>query len=294
MEKTFDYNSYGFMFKGEYQNSIVGLNAIGYELQQTHDYQWNGLNRGEKDIFIFQYTLKGRGAIRVGNQITHLESGDAFFVHVPSNHKYYLPQDSTEWEFLYFTIYGDVANQLFHQITDAHGHIFKIALHAEPIQYILETLEKIETLGINHGYSASAYAYTFIMKCLEHFEHGYQQSNNYPLPIVKAIQFIEGKYKEDITLDDIVEVSNLSKYHFTRQFRKYVKETPISYLTNIRINNSLPFLCTNTKSVEWIAQEVGFQSSNYFSKVFKKIIGVSPNRYRKDTTMMPVNKIFTD
>ena len=52
------------------------------------------------------------------------------------NHKYYLPQDSTEWEFLYFTIYGDVANQLFHQITDAHGHIFKIALHAEPIQYV--------------------------------------------------------------------------------------------------------------------------------------------------------------
>src|SRR5699024_11728572 len=108
------------------------------------------------------------------------------------------------------------AKQILNLIKESHCHIFKIALHAEPIQYILETLEKIETLGINHGYSASAYAYTFIMKCLEHFEHGYQQSNNYPLPIVKAIQFIEVKYKEDITLNDIVEVSNLSKYHFTR------------------------------------------------------------------------------
>lgn len=294
MEKIFSHNAYGFRFKGEHQNKVVGLNSIGYELRQTHNYQWNGLNRDENDIFIFQYTLKGQGAIRIKNYTFTLEPGDAFFVHVPSNHNYYLPQNSNEWEFLYFSIYGEEANRLFYKITNSYGYIFKLTNYSEPIKHILETIEKIETTGINNSYVASASAYKFIMKFLEYLEYGYQQKNNYPISIVKAIQFIEKNYKEDITLDDIVKVSNLSKYHFTRQFKKYVKKTPINYLTNVRINNALSYLSINTKSLEWIAQEVGFHSSNYFSKVFKKNIGISPSNYRKNTTMMAVNKIFID
>lgn len=294
MEKIFSHNAYGFMFKGEHQNKVIGLNSIGYELRQNHNYQWNGLNRREKDIFIFQYTLKGQGAIKIKNNKTTLEAGDAFFVHVPSEHIYYLPQRSNEWEFLYFTVYGEEASRLFYKFVENHGHILKLPIYSEPIKHILETIERIETTGINNSYIASASAYTFFMKCLEHFEYGLQEPNSYPFSIIKAIQFIETHYKEDITLDDIVEVSNLSKYHFTRQFKKYAQDTPISYLTNVRINNALPYLSANVKSVDWIAQEVGFRSSNYFSKVFKKIVGVSPNIYRKDTTIMAVNKIFTD
>ncbi|WP_426704452.1 helix-turn-helix domain-containing protein [Staphylococcus shinii] len=43
-----------------------------------------------------------------------------------------------------------------------------------------------------------------------------------------------------------------------------------------------------------MAYEVGYASSNYFSKVFKKIVGITPNNYRKNTTIMPVDKLFID
>ena len=119
-------------------------------------------------------------------------------------------------------------------------------------------------------------------------------SNQQPLSIAKAIQFIEKNYKDDISLDDIVEVTDLSKYHFTREFKKYMNDTPINYLAKIRINKALTYLSMNEKNIEWIAREVGFSSSNYFSKVFKKVTGVSPNSYRRETTVMAVNKIFSD
>ncbi|RIN28897.1 AraC family transcriptional regulator [Staphylococcus succinus] len=292
--KLIKHNSYGFRFKGDYQDKVAGLNAVGYELRKTHDYCWHGCKRGEKDIYIFQYTLKGKGSIQIEHETFNLEPEDAFLVHVPSNHCYYLPKDSNEWEFLYFTIYGKVAAELFHRIMDTYGQILKLSIHSEPIKHIIDTLEKLETFGINHGYEASSCAYTFIMKCLEHVEYGHQQANDFPLPIVKAIQFIEKYYHEDISLDDIVKASDLSKYHFTRQFGIIVKETPIHYLTKTRIKQALLLLSSNEKNIECISREVGYTSSNYFSKVFKRIVGVSPNRYRKEKTIMSVNKIFID
>lgn len=294
MEKTFKHNAYGFKFKGDYQNKIAGLNSVGYELRKEHEYHWHGLHRGEKDVYIFQYTLKGEGALSINGRTHSIKPGEAFFVRVPSDHRYYLPKHSSEWEFLYFTTYGKEVEKLSQHIFDNYGHVFKLSIHSAPIQYILETIEKVETLGINHGYEASASAYTFMMKYIEYLEYGQQQPNNYPLSIAKAIQFIEKNYKDDISLDDIVEVTDLSKYHFTREFKKYMNDTPINYLAKIRINKALTYLSMNEKNIEWIALEVGFSSSNYFSKVFKKVTGVSPNSYRRETTVMAVNKIFSD
>src|SRR5699024_12816381 len=94
---------YGFKFKGDYQNKIAGLNSVGYELRKEHDYHWHGLHRGEKDVYIFQYTLKGEGALSINGRTHSIKPGEAFFVRVPSDHRYYLPKHSSEGEFLYFT-----------------------------------------------------------------------------------------------------------------------------------------------------------------------------------------------
>ena len=50
--------------------------------------------------------------------IIDLETGDAFFVKIPSNHRYYLPSDSTEWEFIHITIFGEEAIRCYEDITD--------------------------------------------------------------------------------------------------------------------------------------------------------------------------------
>ncbi|MDW8574120.1 AraC family transcriptional regulator [Staphylococcus shinii] len=294
VDEKIDYNAYGFRFKGDYQYNVAGLSAIGFELIQSSSYRWHGLHRGEKDVYIFQYTTRGYGAISIDEKIYQLAKDDAFFVRVPSNHCYYLPNHSSEWEFVYFTIYGEEVSRLFNRIVSTHGNILKFPINSEPITHIIETLQKIDAVGIKHGYESSSCAYTFMMKCLEYLEYGLQKSNNYPLPTVKAINFIENHYQQDITLDDIVAVTGLSKYHFSRQFHKVVNDTPINFLTKIRIKNSLILLTKSSQSIESIAYEVGYASSNYFSKVFKKIVGITPNNYRKNTTIMPVDKLFID
>ncbi|MDO5659868.1 MAG: AraC family ligand binding domain-containing protein, partial [Staphylococcus xylosus] len=79
MTKKIDYNAYGFRFKGDYQNNVAGLSAIGFELVQSPNYRWHGLHRGEQDVYIFQYTTRGHGAISIGEKNYQLSKDDAFF-----------------------------------------------------------------------------------------------------------------------------------------------------------------------------------------------------------------------
>ncbi|WP_238998841.1 hypothetical protein [Staphylococcus pseudoxylosus] len=69
MTRKIDYSAYGFRFKGDYQNNVAGLSAIGFELVQSSNYRWHGLHRGEQDVYIFQYTTHGYGAISIGEKI---------------------------------------------------------------------------------------------------------------------------------------------------------------------------------------------------------------------------------
>ncbi len=288
------HHSYGFRLKGDYQERVAGLHAIGRESRTEHTYIWDGLQRGEEGRVIFQYTLDGSGAIRIGEETYHLTKGDAFFVEIPSDHCYYLPEESARWDFMYITVYGNEALHHFHFITEKYGHIFQFPNHANPIKHILRTLEKLETTGINHAYEASGYAYSFLMEFLQYLEYEQRQEKYLPMAIAKAVSFIEKNYAEDISLNDMVAVSGLSKYHFTRLFSASVNQTPIEYLTKVRIQHALDLLQDNEKTIEEIAKEVGYTSSNYFSKVFKKLLNETPSNYRQNKSVMPVDRLFID
>ncbi|MEB8177165.1 hypothetical protein NGH63_11800 [Staphylococcus xylosus] len=53
MTKKIDYNAYGFRFKGDYQNNVAGLSAIGFELVQSPNYRWHGFCTEENKMYIF-------------------------------------------------------------------------------------------------------------------------------------------------------------------------------------------------------------------------------------------------
>src|SRR5699024_11797941 len=107
MQKFAKHMTYGFRFKGDHLERVAGLNSVGKEYRRNHTYKWDGLERAENDRIVFQYTLSGEGAIRIGNDIHPLKKGSAFFVKIPSDHSYYLPDHSEGWEFIYITIYGE-------------------------------------------------------------------------------------------------------------------------------------------------------------------------------------------
>jgi AraC-like DNA-binding protein len=93
-------------------------------------------------------------------------------------------------------------------------------------------------------------------------------------------RYIDSRYKEKITLEQLAKLVHLNKYHLSHIFRKEYGVSPISYLNAKRLEESRFLLIDTNHSVSQIANVLGFSSPNYFSQCFAKAEGVSPTKYR--------------
>ena len=99
--------------------------------------------------------------------------------------------------------------------------------------------------------------------------------------IKKAVDYIDGHYREDISLSDLSILCGLSRSEFCRSFKSVMKRTPIEYLTGIRIRKSLPLLASGEYSITEIAELCGFSGPSYFSEMFRRHMSCSPSYYAK-------------
>ena len=96
------------------------------------------------------------------------------------------------------------------------------------------------------------------------------------------ISYIETHHREKITLSQISAAGNAGKTTCCTIFQKYVNQTPMSYLTNYRLQKSVELLHQTDMTVTEIAYESGFSGASYFTETFKKVYGCTPTGYRAD------------
>ncbi len=100
--------------------------------------------------------------------------------------------------------------------------------------------------------------------------------------ILEAIDFINHHYESNITLDDVAKEINMSYHYFSKFFKDSTGKNFVDYLTDLRIEKSKELLKNPANSIKEICYRVGYSDPNYFSKIFKKIIGMTPTEYRGD------------
>jgi AraC family transcriptional regulator len=108
-----------------------------------------------------------------------------------------------------------------------------------------------------------------------------QINKDYISRINKVIDFINSNLKNEITLDDLADVANFSKFHFHRIFTSIVGETLSQFILRLRLEKAAGYLYANTDlSITEISITTGFSSVSIFSRQFKKHFKVSPSQWR--------------
>jgi YesN/AraC family two-component response regulator len=98
--------------------------------------------------------------------------------------------------------------------------------------------------------------------------------------IRKSVDFVRRHYPQRIALDEVASHAGLSTSYFSRVFKAEMDENFISYLNRFRIEKAKELLRRTALPLVDVSAAVGFEDQSYFTKVFKRLTGTSPGRFR--------------
>ena len=171
----------------------------------------------------------------------------------------------------------------------------KVGLH--PVTVILSGYDEFKYAQQALRYGAKEYLLkpvraTDILECLnrladenigreepENPEEDIEQGNRF---VTDAVEYIKEHYAEDISLQSVAEKVGISGGYLSTLFSQNLNCKFIDYLNQVRIDRACVYLEQNFLKTYEIAYRVGFRDEKYFSRVFKKVKGLSPKEYREN------------
>ena len=167
---------------------------------------------------------------------------------------------------------------------DRHRFDSRLRLSPMDLAHTISIVEQIENELTDQASGYQIMSTTYFLQLATFLSRVYDRSRDDRsrtlLQIADAISHIERHYTESITLDELVEISKMSRRNFLRTFEASMGHSPIQYLIRLRIRKACERLRNDFTSITDIAMSVGFSDSNYFSRKFRDIVGVSPRGYK--------------
>lgn len=167
-----------------------------------------------------------------------------------------------------------------------HNFKSKIKLELTDFEYIKRITEMMlaEYSKEKRNYETRVHSYfrsLIVFLAQKYVINNKNKSSSKLLQLANAISYMENNYTKQINLEDLAEKASLSTRHFGRIFKQNYHTTPIKYLIQLRIKHACSLLKESSASITKIAYESGFKDSNYFSRQFKKIMGMPPSEYKQ-------------
>lgn len=107
-----------------------------------------------------------------------------------------------------------------------------------------------------------------------------QKEDNSDSVVKRAMSYIDENYSRDISLDEVSREVNISPYYFSKIFKEESGENFIEYLTRIRIEKAREMLEHSNASIKEVSVRCGYADPNYFSRIFKKQMDMTPREYK--------------
>lgn len=108
-----------------------------------------------------------------------------------------------------------------------------------------------------------------------------EKRQQYNKPIRDIQRYIHLNYDKQLSLHDLSVVVDLNPVYLSKLFKQQTGQGIVDYITDVRIEEAKTLLVETNNTIMAIAEEVGFLDDKYFSKQFKKVLGISPSEYRK-------------
>jgi AraC-like DNA-binding protein len=171
----------------------------------------------------------------------------------------------------------------------SHNFESRLRINTDQLQYCEQLISRLIT-ELSHscsGNGSRALALAYFIELIVYLSRIYTQENlegsTEIIRMAELFAFLQTHLDRSITIDEISVRSNMSPSTLHRAFHRTVQCSPIEYHLQLRIDHALNLLKHSRLSISQISEASGFSDSNYFSRQFRKRIGMSPREYKKST-----------
>ena len=243
--------------------------------------------------FEFVFVEKGNAIFWAGEKQFSITEGQGFWVNSGILHRFYSEKGAVIPNFLLLPTFIAASNSRIYQkyiepIKKSALDCFFFSPEIPWQKEALHVMKKIISLQIEEG------EMELLTSCLVQelwyliYSHIKEDlSKEKQVNIVSSqgrlqlmMQYIHQNFNQKLSLEEIAEQAMVSKSTALNLFHKYLHDTPVHYLLKYRLQEAAILLTTTKKKVIVIAENVGFETVDYFCKQFKKYYGVTPTEYR--------------
>ena len=243
--------------------------------------QGHQMTRQNHEDHLLLYCNGGKGWVQSGREEQPVNKGDLVVLPQGVAH-HYRADDQDPWN-LYWVHFSGSKSQAYvdHLALPSPTLLVHVGPHPKLIADF-EALLSVRATGYNmnafiHGAQVLKQMLTFLALLTT---SRVRQSGHF-LDLQSIQAFMEEHLQGEIDLDALAAQANLSKFHFSKRYKALTGYSPIQHFIHLKIERACYLLDVSEQSIGDVALALGYEDAHYFSRLFRKVTGVSPSQYRQ-------------
>ncbi|RVT73341.1 AraC family transcriptional regulator [Flavobacterium sufflavum] len=248
--------------------------AIGYFPNAKHHSR--SRKNGIKE-YIFLYCLEGEGWIKINGKTINLKPNTAFIIPENTAHKYGSSLKDA-WSIYWIHFSGNYAATLYKRFSTPGDEAIKIAFDESRINLLNEIIKLLENDFSDEKIELTHFK---LIAFLSSLCYSNTLNNTIEDKISHSIAFMKTHLKQVLSIETLANQAFYSVSRYSELFKQKTGYSPIQFFIRLKIQKSCEYLNFTNLNIKEICKEVGFDDPYYFSRMFKKQIGLSPMQYKK-------------
>jgi AraC-like DNA-binding protein len=262
------------------------ITHIGYFPKAAYHYRER--KQGCKDN-IFIYCVRGKGWYTINNELFEVKANEFFIIPATKAALKYGADAKDPWT-IYWVHFSGADMDTFNR--SAGIGLFD---KPRPIRFNEKGIQLWHTMyqRLEMGYSkenlghANFCLYYFIATFLFPDQPLNESGQVVKDVVAETIAYMRSKLHTNLTVQNMAMKNDLSVSHFSSLFRKATGMSPLDYFIHLKLQKASLLLYSSTLKIKQVASAIGYEDPYYFSRLFKKHIGVSPDQYRTRVSAHP-------
>ncbi len=239
---------------------------------------------GERESYILHFVSDGKGIFQCYGKTYELSRGDVFLIK-PDTEVFYQADEHNPWSYMWVGFNG-IKAQSYLEAAGLEGECVTSKCENTPLIFsFIQQMIMYRHLTLANELKRESALLQILSVLIEEYKDTLPKDERYDYPyqiyVDQAVDYIQHNFKSNIKITELASYIGIDRSYLTSIFKTVMKLSPQEYLMQYRAEQAKNLLKNSNMKISEIAEAVGYYDQLTFSKMFKKLVGISPSEYRE-------------